>query len=443
MGMRSLVPPRERGLPLVGNLLAYWRDPLEFMRAMTRRHGDVVVLPMANTDVWLFSHPDQIEQVLVSDARSFIKDRTTHELSRVAGNGLLTSEGDFWRRQRRLMQPAFHRDRIAGYAGSMVAATGRMLHGWRAGERRDLHAEMMRLTLDIVAKTLFDSDLAADAQVIGDSIATLSNRFMEVLPLLVPVLNELPTPGARRMRRAIAALDEVITRMIREHRRVPGEGRGDLLDMLLSARDEDGSRMSDQQVRDEVTTLLLAGHETTAIALTWAFHLLCAHPAVDEKVAEEVRALGDRPLALADLPRLRFCEQVVMESLRLYPPAWAIGREATCDIEVGGWRVPRGAQIWLSPWLVQRDARWFDEPLAFRPERWAGDLQKKLPRHAYFPFGGGPRVCIGNSFAMMEATLLLAGILQKWRFVAERAPRPQPAVTLRPGGGLPVRLIAR
>jgi cytochrome P450 len=430
-------------LPLIGHALSYFRDPLAFLLRTARTCGDVVLLSMAGIDIWMLSHPDQLEQVLVTDAKHFVKDRTTHELSRVAGNGLLTSEGDFWRRQRRLAQPAFHRERIAGYAASMVAAAERATSSWRPGDERDAHADMMRLTLEIVAKTLFGSDVTSDAQTIGDSIGVLSNRFTEMLPLLVPIINDLPTPGSLRVNRAIARLDEIIQRMIREHR--SSSERGDLLDMLLAARDDDGSRMSDQQVRDEVMTLLLAGHETTAIALTWTFHLLATHPEVDHKLASQVKqVLAGRAPELSDLPRLRYVEQVIMESMRLYPPAWAIGRETLHEMDVGGWKLPKGAQIWMSQYVVHRDARYFSDPDEFRPERWTEELQRQLPRHAYFPFGGGPRVCIGNTFAMMEATLLCAAIAQRYKLEsAGPAPRPQPSVTLRPKGGLPVRVVPR
>jgi cytochrome P450 len=441
--MRSAVPPRAPGLPFVGSVLTYWRDPLGFMVRTARDLGDVAIIPIAGNEFWLFSHPAQIEQILVTEARHFMKDRTTRELSRVVGNGLLTSEGDFWRRQRRLAQPAFHRDRIASYAASMVEETERAIAGWRAGEERDLHAELMRLTLAIVAKTLFGADMSADAKVIGDSIAILSDRFTEMLPILVPIINDLPTPGSLRVKRAIGRLDEIIIRMIRQHRSTGAE-RGDLLDMLLAARDEDGSRMTDQQVRDEVMTLLLAGHETTAIALTWTFYLLARHPAVEETLLTEVAgALAGRAPQFADLPRLRYAEHVVTEAMRLYPPAWAVGREALDEVTIGGWRVPKGAQIWMSSWSVHRDARFFDEPERFRPERWTDDLMKRLPRHAYFPFGGGPRICIGNSFAMMEATLLLATIVQRFQLKARGAPTPVPSVTLRPAGGYPVKFVER
>jgi cytochrome P450 len=409
-----------------------------------RRYGDVVLLSMAGTDIWLLSHPDQLEQVLITDAKRFVKDRTTHELSRVVGQGLLTSEGDFWRRQRRLAQPAFHRERIAGYGASMVTAAERAMTTWRVGEGRDLHADLMRITLDIVAKTLFDSDVSSDADTIGDSISVLSNRFTELLPLILPIINDLPTPKSLRVKQAIARLDEVIARMIRQHRSSTSE-HSDLLHMLLSARDDDGSRMSDQQVRDEVMTLLLAGHDTTAIALSWTFHLLSRHPAIDEKLAAEVEhVLGGRPPTLADLPRLRYAEQVVMEAMRLYPPAWAVGREPLEDVEIAGFTIPRGAQIWMSQYIVHRDPRYFDEPDQFRPERWADDRQKQLPRFAYFPFGGGPRVCIGNNFAMMEATLLCATIVQRFRLPGVGPePKPLPSVTLRPAGGLRVKVLPR
>jgi cytochrome P450 len=438
-------PPIAPGLPLFGNSLHYFRDPLAFLRATRSRHGDVVRVSIGPLRMTLISHPELVEDVLVTQNRLFKKDRYLKVLHPVLGDGLLTSEGDFWRRQRRLAQPAFHRDRIAAYAAIMVDHASRLAARWRDGETRDVHKDMMRLTLEIVAEALFGAQVGDHAEDVGRALEVVLAVATDPLELFLPFLQYLATPQRRRFRRSIAKLDAIIYGVVEQRRRSGAGDGGDLLSMLLSAQDEDGTRMSDAQLRDECMTLFLAGHETTALNLSWTWLLLSQHPDVDARLVRELReVLGDRPATFADLPDLRYTGHVIAESLRLYPPAWSMGREALEEVDLGGYRVPSGSQVWFSPWAIQRDARWFDDPDAFRPERWEGDLAKKLPRCAYFPFGGGPRFCIGQAFAQMEAVLLLATLARAFR--AEVLPRrvvPQTSVTLRPKNGLQVRLSRR
>jgi cytochrome P450 len=363
---------------------------------------------------------------------------------RVFGKGLLTSEGDFWLRQRRLAQPAFHRARIASYASTMVEYTERLLDEWQDGEERDIHKEMMRLTLQIVGKTLFDADVEHDAQDVGKSLELLLEIGADFRrTLFVP--QWLPTPTNIRKERAIRLIENVLYRIIAE-KRASGRDAGDLLSMLLAAQDEDGSRMTDQQLRDEAITLFLAGHETTANTLSWTWWLLAQNPAVEAKLHAELRTvLGGRAPTLEDLPNLIYTNHVITESMRLYPPSWGTARTAIEDHEIAGYAVPKGSGVSFAQWTVHRDARWYDAPEEFRPERWEGDLLKRIPKFAYFPFGGGPRQCIGNSFALMESALTLATIAQRYRFrLVEGHPLvPLASITLRPRYGIRVVLEAR
>jgi cytochrome P450 len=432
------------GPPLIRNTFRLLRTPLEFTLACARAGGDVVDMNVRLMTIYLVSHPDLIEQVLVTKAKIFQKDIGTKSLDRVLGQGLLTSEGDFWKRQRRLAQPAFHRDRVNAYGAAMVEYTERMLDGWRGGEERNVHEDMMVLTRQIVAKTLFDADVRVKDSHIDEAFKAVVQRFQDAPPG-VPLVADLPTPGKRRFERGLRTLDEVIYKMV-EERRASGRDAGDLLSMLIAAEDEGGGRMSQRQIRDEALTIFLAGHETTAAALTWTFNLLTLNPAVEARLARELdEVLGGRAPEVGDLPKLKYTDGVVHESMRLMPPAWAIGREPLEDCEIGGYHVPRGTQVWISQYVVHRDPRYFEDPEAFRPERWENDFAKKLPRYAYFPFGGGPRVCIGNAFAMMETTLCLAAIARRYRVrVVSKQPLPHvAAVTLRPKEAVRVVVEAR
>jgi cytochrome P450 len=439
--------PGPRGHALLGSLPDFKRDQLGFYARCAREYGDVVPVRLGPTAGLLIYHPDAIEEVLVARHRDFIKTRGVRLLRALLGDGLVVAEGERWLRQRRLMQPAFHRQRVAAYGETMATHAARRAADWHDGAVLDIHEEMMAVTRAIVAKTLFDADVSEEARVIGDASEIASEYFGKRLGSLLALLPRwLPTPANLRLRGAIRELDRVVHRMIADRRRSP-EDRGDLLSILLQAQDaDDGSRMSDRQVRDEVMTLFLAGHETTAVALSWTWYLLAQHPDVDLRLADELgTALDGRPPAVADLPALRYTEMVVMESLRLYPPAYGIGREAARPTEAAGHPVPAGGVVIMPTWVVQRDARWFDEPEAFRPERWADDAIRRLPRFAYFPFGGGPRQCIGNTFAMMEATLILAAIAQRFRLALIPGQRvtPTPYITLRPEPGLRMRLERR
>ena len=419
-------------------------DPLGYFTRIFREYGDVVELRVFNFRILLLNHPEYIEEVLVNHPRKFIKGRVLQANKRVFGRGLLTSEGDFWLRQRRLVQPAFHRARIAGYASTMVEYTERLVDEWQDGEERDIHKEMTRLTLQIVSKTLFDADVEHDAQDIGKSLELLLEIGADFRrTLFVP--HWLPTPTNIRVERAIRQIEEVLYRMIAE-KRASGRDAGDLLSMLLAAQDEDGSRMTDKQLRDEAITLFLAGHETTANALSWAWWLLAQNPAAETRLHAELRTvLGGRAPSFDDLPKLVYTNHIITESMRLYPPAWGTARTAIENLEIAGYAVPKGSGVSFTQWTVHRDARWYDAPEEFRPERWEGDLLKRIPRFAYFPFGGGPRQCIGNSFAMMETALTLATIAQKYRFrLVERHPVvPLASITLRPRYGIRVVLEAR
>jgi cytochrome P450 len=358
------------------------------------------------------------------------------------GDGLLTSEGEHHRRQRRLVQPAFHRDRLAGYGAVMVERTAIVRDRWQPGQPFDVLQEMMRLTLAIVAKTLFSTDVDSEADEIGVALTEVFSLFEIILMPFSEILEKLPLPAVGRFKRARKRLDETIYRLIAERRENPRD-TGDLLSMLLLACDDEGSGgMSDTQVRDEALTLFLAGHETTADALTWAWYLLSQNPQAESEFHAELdRVLDGRLPSFADLPQLRYTESVFAEALRLYPPAWGIGRRALEDFQVGDFLIPARSVVLMSPYVVHRDPRWFSDSLAFRPERWLTDDSSR-PKFAYFPFGGGARVCIGERFAWMEGTLLLAAIGQRWRLRLEPGHRVEThaRITLRPKHGM--RMLA-
>src|SRR5579884_469110 len=426
-----------RGHPILGHSLELNRDPLGFLLRCARDYGDFVPLRSGPARAFLVSDPQAIEEVFVTQHPNFIKGPGLRRSAAVFGNGLLTSEGAFWRRQRKLVQPAFHRERIAGYAPVMVAETLRRMETWQEGDVRDIHAEMMPLMLQIAVKTLFGTEVA-EAQRVADAMEVGQENFARWMGYLAMLPDWLPTPTPPSLGRAVRQLDAVVYGLIRA-RRESGEDRGDLLSLLLRAQDEDdGTRMTDKQLRDEILTLLLAGHETTALALTWAFTLLAQHPEASARLIEELRTvLNGRPPTAEARPRLVYAEQVILESMRLYPPAWAVSRTALADCEIAGHSIPAGATVLMSQYVVHRDPRFFPDPETFRPERWASGFARTLPRYAYFPFGGGPRICIGNTFALMEAVLVLATIAQQFRFtlVPGHPIVPHPAVTLRPRYG--------
>jgi cytochrome P450 len=443
----SLPVPGPKGSFIWGNLPEFGRAPLSFLERCVRDHGDFVQLRFANRHVLLLNDPLLIELVLGGNIRSFRKTLgyRTPFMRRMFGQGLLTSEGDFWMRQRRLAQPAFHRERIAAYADIIARSTGEMLDRWPAGRRFNVQVEMMELTTRVVTRCLFNADVPQEINDLGKASEAVMSRFSGQFSAWAMITMLLPTPGKWRFERVMRNLDDFIFQVIRE-RRVGGRDEGDLLSMLLQARDEDGSQMTDQQLRDELTTLMLAGIDTTALALSWAFYLLARHPEMDGRLAAEVAGvLGNRAPAFADLPKLRFTEWVIKESMRLYSPAWIIGREAVKDVDLAGYKVRPGTSLIMSQWLKHRDARWFPEPSAFRPERWGEPATQSLPKYAYFPFAGGPRICIGWQFAMMEAVLALAGVIQRFRLTcdADYEVKPWPSITLQPRDGIWLTAQAR
>lgn len=426
----------------MGVMREFNRDSLGFIERCAREYGDIVWMRFLYVPAVFLYHPRDIEYVLSTNARNFIKSMSLRSnfFQRLVGNGLLTSEGEQWKRQRRLSQPAFHRERIANYGHTMVDFTRRLMSSWRAGETRDVHRDMMRLTLEIVVRCLFSADVSNDVDKVGATLRELVKPFASQATLKWILNNRLPTPYHFRFHALARKIDEVVYRIISE-RRVNGNDNGDLLSVLLAAHDEDGSQMTDGQLRDEVMTLFLAGHETTALTLAWTWELLGKSPTAEKQFHAELdEVLRGRAPSFSDLPRLRYTEQIVRESMRLYPPAYGLGREAINDCELAGHEIPGGTQVFMFQWVTQRDSRFYDEPLQFKPERWSDEFSERLPKYAYFPFGHGPRACIGASFAMMEIILVLATIGQRFRL--ELAPNHEsailPAMSLRPRDGVKV-----
>jgi cytochrome P450 len=438
---RAPLPPGPKGSPVLGVMADFNRDTLGFIERC-REYGDVVRMRFLYLTAYFIYNPDHIEYVLSTNAKNFIKSRSLRSpfFQRLVGTGLLTSEGEEWKRQRRLAQPAFHRQRISSYGDVMVEYTQRMIGGWTRNEVRDIHQDMMRLALEIVVKTLFNADISGEADKVGRVVAQMVKPFASQATLKWILDNRLPTPAHRRFNRAAREIDDIVYRIIAA-RRSSGSDEGDLLSMLLAARDEDGTQMTDRQLRDEVMTLLLAGHETTALTLSWAWYLIAQNPEVEKKFHAELdEVLGGRSPAVADILRLKYTETIAKESMRLYPPAYGVAREAIREFEIGGYRVPARSQLFMFQWATQRDPRFFEEPERFYPGRWTQDFSDSLPKYAYFPFGGGPRACIGNYFAMMEIVLLLATIGQRFQFslVLDHPVTLMTSVSLRPANGIKV-----
>ncbi|HMG34680.1 MAG TPA: cytochrome P450 [Blastocatellia bacterium] len=436
-------PPSAKGNPILGLLLVFRRDPIKFLTSLTEQHGDIVHFKLGPQDIYLLNNPEYIRDVLVTNSRNFTKSRGLELAKRFLGEGLLTSEGDVHRRQRRLSQPAFHRERINAYARTMVDYTIRLTGHWRHGETIDAGQDMMRLTLSIVAKALFDADVESEASDVRESLTSIMEMFNRITTPFPALLEKLPLPSNFRFQRARGRLDSIIYRIINERRAIT-EDRGDLLSMLSLATDVegDGTGMSDLQLRDELMTIFLAGHETTANALTWSWYLLSQHPEVESKLHREVDSvLGDRLPTADDFPRLRYTEMVFAEAIRLYPPAWALGRRAISEYKVNGCVVPARSIVLMSPFVTQHDKRYFPDPYRFDPERWTPEARESRPKFSYFPFGGGPRVCIGEGFAWMEGVLVLATIAREWRLMLAPNQRvePRPMITLRPR--YPIRMI--
>jgi cytochrome P450 len=431
---------------MLGLLPDLERDALGLLTRCTREYGDLVRIRLGLTPAIVVGHPDLVEEVLVTRNHDFRKSLSTRRLGSLLGNGLLLSEGDFWLRQRRVMQPAFHRERVAKMGETMVASALEVADAWRDGEVRAINHDMVEIALRIVTRTLFGTDIAADLARIRRTSPAMTAHFRSRLYSLYILLPDgVPTPGNLRYRAARRDLEQMVRRIIAE-RRASGETRDDLLGMLLEARDDDGHRMSDRQLRDEVMTLVLAGHDTTALALTWAWVLLGRHPAVIERLGAELDTVLDgRWPTPADVPRLVCASNVISESLRLYPTAWAIGRETVRDTQIGGRHVAKGTTVLIVPWAMHRDPRFFDAPDEFRPDRWSDGLAERLPRYAYLPFGGGQRVCIGSGFALLEATLVLCALAQRFRMELadpHQPVEPWPVITLRTRDDVLMRLTS-
>jgi cytochrome P450 len=443
---RLYPPGPKRGLPF-SSLLAYRRGPLPYFQNLAIRYGDISYFTIGPQPAFFLNHPDLIKDVLVTQHHNFMKGLVLQRAKRLLGEGLLTSEGDFHKRQRRLAQPAFHRQRVASYASAMVDFATRTSERWQHEATLDISEEMMRLTLGIVGKTLFDADVESESGEVGEAMSVVMELFDTLTLPFFDLLSKLPLPQLRRFDNARMKLDKIIFSMVEERRRT-GIDRGDLLSMLLLAQDEegDGGQMTDQQLRDELMTIFLAGHETTANALTWTWYLLSKHPEVEAQLHEELDSvLGSRRPEFSDVAQLRYTEMVLAESMRLYPPAWAIGRLATADCELGGYLVTKKSLVLVSQYVMHRDERYFKKPLVFDPQRWLPNEREGRPQFSYFPFGGGPRRCIGEGFAWMEGILLLATLGQKWklRLVPHHPVALKPVITLRPKHGMKMAVIRR
>ncbi len=423
-------------------------DPIGVLSDLHRRHGDLVHFRLGPQHVYVVLRADLIRAVLVTHQKSFKKGPGFEAARIVLGDGLLTSEGDFHLRQRRMLQPAFHRRTVAGYAGIMVEEAARVGAAWDDGGERDVAADMSGLALRVVSRALFGAELDEDALAISRDVAEVGEFFDYLTIALLPLLLRTPLPRVRRFRAGIDHLQRETARVIAGRRDAPADGNGDLLSILLAARDVegDGTGMSDDQIRDEAVTLITAGHETTANGLTWTWYLLARHPAVEARFhAELAAALGGRAPGADDFASLPYTEALLLEAMRLYPPAWGIERRAVCDQEIGGYVIPAGAAVLMPTFVTNRDPRLFPDPLRFDPERFLGESAAARPDWAYPLFGAGTRKCIGVGFAMLEAVLVLAELGQRFRLRLDpgRTVEPQARVSLRPRGGLWMRAQRR
>ena len=444
-----MFPPGPRGYPILGMLPQLRSNPVQTFLDAADRYGDLVHLKAGPYHGFLVCDPAGVRHVLQDNARNYHKSPLYERLRDYVGNGLLTSEDSFWLRQRRLMQPAFHRQRLAAMADAMVACTEQMLERWEPlaarGEAIDLVAELMAVTQAIIVRTMFSTDLGATAGIVERTWPIIHRRIGETF-WATKLETRLPLPANRRGWRAMRELETVVYAIVAERRR-SGRDEHDLLAMLLSARDEEtGAVMTDQQLRDEVLTILLAGHETTSLALSWTYFLLSQHPDVDRGIAEEAaRVIGRGPAAFAHVDRLPAARRAIEEALRLYPPAWGFSRQALADDEIGGYRVPRGALAFVIPFVIHRRPHLWPDPERFDPQRFTPGQEAARHRFAYIPFGGGPRGCIGNHFAMVEAQLIVATVARRYRIEVVPGQRihAEPLITLRPAPGIRAVLRAR
>ncbi|ESP87746.1 cytochrome P450 [Candidatus Halobonum tyrrellensis] len=446
-------PPGPKGLPLVGNGQQYAKDPFAFMSACEAAYGDVVRLDLGPRETYMLTNPADVERVLVSEAAKFGKPRLDDALFDLLGDGLLLSNGETWERQRELASPAFHASRVAGLGDLMVDHAETMLDGWAPDDRVDVHAEMARVTVRIIVSAMFGTDIDDDRlTTVRENLEPLGRRF-EPNPVRTVIPDWAPTRENREFDAAVETLQGVIGEILDERRgtaydaadpagdAVDGDEPMDLLSVLLRARDR--GEQTDEQLRDELMTMLLAGHDTTALALTYAWYLLSNHPEARERFHAEVDELDGRPTA-ADVRSLTYTDHVLSEAMRLYPPVYTLFREPRVDVRLGGFRVPEGSIVMLPQWAVHRSERWYDDPLAFDPDRWEPDRQGDRPRFAHFPFGGGPRHCIGKRLSMLEAKLILASVGREYELNYEGPELDlRGSITMHPDHPVPMRLRER
>ena len=445
MAQRAFPPAPPKSHFLLGNVTEFSRDTLSFLLDI-RQYGDIASFKFGPFTGYAINHPDFVHQVLVTDSAKVNKSTATKNiLDPVLGNGLFTSDGDFWKGQRKLMQPAFHTKRIGAYADAIVHFADQLAAQWGQGSTVEMDDAMTLLTMQIISKTLFDADVNSEASELSSAVTDVLSVVNEKFNSLFPAPYRIPTATHRRFKAAQERLDAIIQKFIDDWR-MQGADKGDLLSMIMMARDENDQPMADKQIANEAMTLFGAGHETTANALTWTWYLLSQHPEIEARLLEELDSvLGGRLPTLEDLPNLRYTEQIVKESLRLYPPAWAITREVLEPITIGGYEIPKRGVVMLNMYGIHRDERFFPEPQLFNPDRFTPEREKELHKYAYFPFGGGPRVCIGNAFAMMEAKLILATLAPRFQaaLATGQIVEPQRIFTLRPKYGMKMDVRAR
>ena len=431
----------------------FLHDPLKLLTDISHTYGDIAHFKFGSQNVYLLNNPDYIEDVLVTNYKKFIKSRGLQVSKRLLGNGLVTSEGEYHDLQRHLIQPTFYPKRIKSYSDMMIKQANDMCNSWHDGAILDIHKEMTKLTLAIICKTVLGYDIDPEHDEVGDALLTCMKYFNRLLMPFGELIEKIPLlPINKGFQKAKKDLDSIVYRMIKEHRKILDKGddkesHDDLLLTLLQAQDEEAGigRMTDEQLRDEVMTIFLAGHETTANALTWTYYLLSENPLIETRLQEELYSTfgnSRTPITVDDVQKLQYTEKLLTESMRLFPPAWALGRQAIDDYKVGGYSVPKGSIILMSQYVMHRDPRYFPEPDRFYPDRWTEEFRKQLPRFSYFPFGGGIRGCIGEPFAWLEGILLIATICRQWRLkhVPSHKVELKPLITLRPKYGMQMKI---
>ena len=441
--MSEKLPPGPKGLPYLGSLIDYFKDILRFLTTTANEYGDIVFFKLGPRNVYLISDPELIRQVLITDSKNFTKSRALNRSKIVVGEGLLTNEGEKHLANRRVIQPLFHKKAIPNYVDAVISHTEKMCRRWQNGMIVDINREMMHLTQNIVVDALFNSAVERNSGLLVDSLTTIMNSFPRMLFPYSEYLDNLPLPHNYRFKKALRNLDGIVYSIIEEKRSSGNEGH-DLVSLLVGAKDEEGKDFfTNRQIRDEVITFFIAGQETTANALSWTWHLIANNKYVEKKIEDELSGVLNHGLpSYDDIDRLVYLNNVIKESLRLYPPAWAVVRKSINEYNIAGYNIPPGSDIYMSQYVVHRDSRFFEEPTKFYPERWESLDSSNLPRFAYFPFGGGTRKCIGEPFALMEAVLILAVVFDKWRMepVYNSEIKPKPLITIRPGSCIEMKL---